>query len=122
MMDIAKSETFKNFTLLNKALLFLTKLTNIITQEIKPRVLQTDIREHFPTFAYISKHKTSYNKKHEMYKRNLKNFNSESFADRVSRKLKNYFDDLEISIRITLMKDVKILFNLLQMKLTNLLP
>ena len=26
MMDIAKSETFKNFTILNKALLFLIKL------------------------------------------------------------------------------------------------
>ena len=30
MIDIAKSETFKNFTILNKALLFLIKLKVII--------------------------------------------------------------------------------------------
>ena len=33
--------------------------------------------------------------KHEMFRRNLKNFNSESFADCVSMKLKIYFDNLE---------------------------
>ena len=29
-------------------------LTNITSEEIKPGVLQTDISDHFPTFAYIS--------------------------------------------------------------------
>ena len=33
--------------------------------------------------------------KHEMFRRNLKSFNSESFADCVSMKLKIYFDNLE---------------------------
>ena len=34
MMDIAKFETFKTFTILNKALLFLTKLNNETTLAI----------------------------------------------------------------------------------------
>ena len=70
-------------------------LTNITSEEIKPGVLQTNISDHFPTFAYISKLKISYNIKHEMFRRNQQNFNSESFADCVSMKLKIYFDNLE---------------------------
>ena len=34
MMDIAKSETFKNFTILNKALLFLIKLSKTAVQSV----------------------------------------------------------------------------------------
>ena len=34
MMDIAKSETFKNFTVLNKALLFLIKLNKTAVQSV----------------------------------------------------------------------------------------
>ena len=70
-------------------------LTNITSEEIKPGVLQTDISDHFPTIAHISKLKISYSMKHEMFRRNLKNFNSESFAYCVSMKLKIYFDNLE---------------------------
>ena len=70
-------------------------LTNIITDEIKPKVLQTDISDHFPTYVYISNHKISHYKKHEMLKRNLKKFDSETFAVCVSMKLKNYFHNLE---------------------------
>ena len=66
-------------------------LNNITTEKIKPGVLQTDIRDHFPTFTCISKHKISHNKKYEMFKRNLKNIEPQSFADC----LKNYFDNLE---------------------------
>ena len=70
-------------------------LTNITSEEIKPGVLLTDISDHFPTFAYIFQLKISYNMKHEMFRRNLKNFNSLSFADCVSMKLKIYFDNVE---------------------------
>ena len=35
MMDIAKSETFKNFIILNKALLFLIKLSKTAVQSLK---------------------------------------------------------------------------------------
>ena len=34
MMDIAKSETFKNFIILNKALLFLIKLSKTAVQSV----------------------------------------------------------------------------------------
>ena len=34
MMDIAKSETFKNFTILSKALLFLIKLNKTAVQSL----------------------------------------------------------------------------------------
>ena len=34
MMDIAKSETFKNLTILNKALLFLIKLNKTAVQAV----------------------------------------------------------------------------------------
>ena len=34
MMDIAKSETFKNITVLNKALLFLIKLNKTAVQSV----------------------------------------------------------------------------------------
>ena len=34
MMDIAKSETFKKFIILNKALLFLIKLSKIAVQSV----------------------------------------------------------------------------------------
>ena len=37
MMDIAKSETFKNFIILNKALLFLIKLSKSVVQSV-PKV------------------------------------------------------------------------------------
>ena len=39
-MDIAKSETFKYFTILNKALLFLIKV-NKTTVQSEPKILQS---------------------------------------------------------------------------------
>ena len=39
MMDIAKSETFKNFIILNKALLFLIKITKTTSQIYQGRQL-----------------------------------------------------------------------------------
>ena len=38
-MDIAKSETFKNFIILNKALLFLIKLSKTAVQSV-PKILK----------------------------------------------------------------------------------
>ena len=40
MMDIAKSETFKNFTILNKALLFLIELNKTAVQSV-PKILES---------------------------------------------------------------------------------
>ena len=41
-MDIAKSETFKNFIILNKALLFLIKLSKTAVQSV-PKILENQV-------------------------------------------------------------------------------
>jgi len=59
-------------------------LTNILSADIKPSVLQCNLSDHFPTLMQVSKLNTTQNFKSDVYKRNMKNFNSESFSNSVA--------------------------------------
>ena len=49
MMDIAKSETFKNFIILNEALLFLIKLSKTAVQSV-PKIWKLSNQSDGPGF------------------------------------------------------------------------
>ena len=53
-MDIAKSETFKNFIIWNKALLFLIKLSKTAVQSVPKLFLSSECRNHFVTRSLVS--------------------------------------------------------------------
>ena len=57
-----------------------------------------------------------------MFRRNLKNFNSESFADCVSMKLKIYFDNLEHINKNNINKVCKNFFQLIKDEIENFAP
>ena len=60
MMDIAKSETFKNFIILNKALLFLIKLSKTAVQSVPKFVFVVNFIEFCKLFSSQTRPQNKY--------------------------------------------------------------